>query len=131
MKPNTATDSLTRKAPTKSRVKKTRDPDVPYAPSVFFESVWKAMRKIPRGKVSTYGDLARAIQNPRAVRAVGRACNQNPDAPRTPCHRVVASDGSLGGYAGGSAKKIRLLKSEGVHVFRNRIVDFERIRHRF
>lgn len=94
----------------------------------FQKKVWKAMVKIPKGKVSTYGIVARAIGNPKAVRAVGFACNQNPFAPDVPCHRIVSSDGKLGGYAHGPAKKIALLKKEGIVVKQNRIVDFDRVR---
>lgn len=98
---------------------------------VFFEKVWVLLKRIPRGRVSTYGDLARALKKPGAARAVGNACNANPNSPGVPCHRVVASDGSLGGYATGLKKKISLLRSEGVLVENNRIVDFDSKRWRF
>ncbi|QQR92276.1 MAG: MGMT family protein [Candidatus Iainarchaeum archaeon] len=91
----------------------------------FYVKVWDAMERIPRGKVTTYKELARAIGNPNASRAIGNACNKNPNAPHTPCHRVVASDGSLGGYAFGLRKKVRLLESEGVQLVNNRI-DLEK-----
>ena len=87
----------------------------------FAEKVYVAMRRIPRGKVTTYKALAKAVGHPKAARAVGNACNRNPDAPRTPCHRVIASDGSLGGYAHGLKKKVALLKREGVIVCRGKI----------
>ena len=90
----------------------------------FNEKVWKAMERIPRGKVSTYGLLAKVVGNPKAARAVGNACNKNPNAPATPCHRVVSSDGSIGGFANGLKKKIALLKQEGVSVRGGKIVDF-------
>ena|SRR3989338_5876700 len=82
----------------------------------FTEKVYVAMRRIPRGKVTTYKALAKAVGNPKAARAVGNACNANPYAPRVPCHRVIASDGSLGGYAHGLKKKAALLKAEGVEI---------------
>ncbi len=99
--------------------------------SAFYQSVWLAMLKIPRGKVSTYGEIARAIGKPSASRAIGGACNQNPFAPDVPCHRIVSSDGKLGGYAHGSAKKIALLKKEGVRVENDRILNFDSTMHRF
>lgn len=108
-------------------VKKIKSTDA----SSFYQSVWLAMLRIPRGKVSTYGEIARAIGNPKASRAIGGACNQNPFAPEVPCHRIVSSDGTLGGYAHGSAKKIALLKKEGVRVRNDRIIDFDLIVHRF
>ncbi len=87
----------------------------------FTEKVYRAMRRIPHGKVTTYKSLAKAVGHPKAARAVGNACNANSDAPRTPCHRVIASDGGLGGYAHGLKKKAALLKAEGVEVVRGKI----------
>ncbi|MDP2926659.1 MAG: MGMT family protein [bacterium] len=82
----------------------------------FFQTIYVLTRKIPKGKVATYGQLARLAGNPNAARAVGACMRINPDAPRTPCHRVVAADGSLTGYsaAGGITKKKAMLLSEGV-----------------
>ncbi len=96
----------------------------------FNDKVYVAMRRIPRGKVSTYKALAKAAGHPKAARAVGNACNANPDAPRTPCHRVIASDGSLGGYAHGLKKKVALLKAEGVEVRAGKI-DLKEFGHFF
>lgn len=79
----------------------------------FEQQVWAVTARIPRGSVATYGDVARALGT-TAYRAVGRALNRNPYAPRVPCHRVVGSDGSLTGFAGGLEKKRRLLEAEGV-----------------
>lgn len=79
------------------------------------------LRRIPRGKVATYADLARVVGRPRAARAVGNACNANPHAPVVPCHRVVRADGSIGGYAKGTKKKIARLTREGVAVVRGKI----------
>jgi len=64
----------------------------------------------------------------RAYLAVGSALNKNPYAPQVPCHRVVNVDGSLGGFALGSRKKIALLRSEGINIKNNKIVDFEKVR---
>jgi AraC family transcriptional regulator of adaptative response/methylated-DNA-[protein]-cysteine methyltransferase len=74
--------------------------------------VWEALRAIPAGETRTYGEIAAAIGAPRAVRAVGSACGANVVALAVPCHRVVRSDGSLGGYRWGVEKKAALLSSE-------------------
>lgn len=79
----------------------------------FQQKVWRALLKIPRGETRSYLWVARHIGKPRAVRAVGAACGANPVGIIVPCHRVVASDGSLGGYTGGLKWKKRLLKLEG------------------
>lgn len=81
----------------------------------FYQKVWKACAKIPRGEVRTYGWLARHIGRPKASRAVGQALARNPFAPIIPCHRVVGADGRLVGFSapGGIRAKRRLLKKEG------------------
>ena len=78
--------------------------------------VWKYLKKIPRGKVKTYSEVAKSIGKPLAVRAVANAIGKNPLAPQIPCHRVIRSDGSLGGYSGkgGIKTKRLLLKKEGI-----------------
>ena len=78
--------------------------------------VWNYLRKIPRGKVKTYLEVAKAIRKPKAFRAVANAVAKNPYSPKIPCHRVIRSDGSLGGYSGkgGVQQKRRLLKLEKV-----------------
>ena len=78
--------------------------------------VWKHLKKIPRGSVKTYAQVAKGIGKPLAVRAVANAIGKNPFAPRIPCHRVIRSDGSLGGYSGkgGIKTKKLLLKKEGI-----------------
>ncbi|MGE5308730.1 MAG: methylated-DNA--[protein]-cysteine S-methyltransferase [Deltaproteobacteria bacterium] len=78
----------------------------------FEKKVYKAVMEIPVGETRSYQWVAARIGRPRACRAVGNALNRNPYAPLVPCHRVVKSDGSLGGFAGGSAKKRRLLAME-------------------
>ena len=84
----------------------------------FQVKVWKYLKTIPKGKVITYRQLAKAIKMPKAVRAVANACAKNPYAPKIPCHRVIRSDGGLGGYSGpgGIKQKIRLLRSEKVKI---------------
>ena len=78
--------------------------------------VWNYLKKIPRGKVKTYSEVAKSIGKPLAVRAVANAIGKNPLAPQIPCHRVIRSDGSLGGYSGKGGIKTKriLLKKEGV-----------------
>jgi len=80
----------------------------------FQVSVWKELLKIPRGRTKTYKEIAVAIGRPNSSRAVANACAQNPYAPDVPCHRVVRSDGSLGGYSaeGGIKRKRQLLEME-------------------
>ena len=76
--------------------------------------VWEEVSKIPYGKTKTYKQIAEAIGNSKSYRAVANACAANPYAPQIPCHRVVRTDGKLGGYSlkGGIEKKKRLLKEE-------------------
>jgi len=99
--------------------------------------VYRLCRRVPKGKVTTYKEIGDAIGTSGMVyRAVGVALKCNPFAPVVPCHRVVASDGRIGGFHGKTAgpmitKKILLLQSEGVLVEKGRIVDFERKLHRF
>ena len=78
--------------------------------------VWNYLKKIPYGKVKTYSEVAKSIGKPLAVRAVANAIGKNPLAPQIPCHRVIRSDGSLGGYSGkgGIRMKRLLLKKEGI-----------------
>ena len=85
-------------------------------PTKFQLKVWKYLLKIPKGQVRTYSEVAKAIKKPKAVRAVANAIGKNPFAPRIPCHRVIRSDGSIGGYSGpgGLKTKKKLLKLEGI-----------------
>jgi len=96
----------------------------------FDQRVWQLLKRIPKGKITTYKLLARAL-NCRGYRAVGNACHRNPYAPNIPCHRVVNSNGSLGGYGGGLRKKKRLLKREGVIIKNNTIRNFEQYLFKF
>lgn len=81
---------------------------------------YAVLRKVPRGKVTTYKEIATALHS-KAYRAVGSAMNKNPYAPKVPCHRVVNSDGSLGGFASGPKKKAAMLKKEGVEIKKGKI----------
>ena len=84
----------------------------------FQVKVWKYLKKIPVGSIKTYSEVAKAIGKPLAVRAVANAIAKNPCPPQIPCHRVIKSDGSLGGYSGrgGLKTKKKLLKIEGIIV---------------
>ena len=98
-------------------LKKREDFSVPPAPqgTAFQKSVWAALKRIPYGKVVTYGQLATAVGNAKAVRAAASAVGKNPLALILPCHRVVAANG-LGGFAWGLAAKRMLLRLEGVEI---------------
>jgi len=82
----------------------------------FQVKVWAYLKKLPRGSVKTYSQVAKGIGKPHAARAVANAIGKNPFAPKIPCHRVIRSDGSLGGYSGkgGIKTKKLLLKREGI-----------------
>src|SRR3954452_10112520 len=90
-----------------------RELPIDVAGTAFQESVWRELRKIPAGETRSYAEIAAAIGQPKAVRAVGTANGDNHVAVLIPCHRVIRSDGSLGGYAGGLDRKRRLLAAEG------------------
>ncbi len=91
------------------------DPDleVVFPEDGFSARVWRQIARIPRGEVRSYGRIARALRRPDAARAVGQACGRNPVPLVIPCHRVVASDGSLGGFTAGLDVKRKLLSLEG------------------
>lgn len=120
----------------------------------FYEKIYSKLRQVPKGKVTTYKELAKAV-NSKAYRAVGTAMNKNPygypisseavrnrhsdirgDSKRNresflvPCHRVINSDGKIGGFASGKKKKIEMLKKEGVEI-KNRRVDLKRFGYNF
>ena len=101
----------------------------------FDNQVWDLMKKIPEGKVTTYKILAEKLGS-KAYRAVGNACRRNPYAPTVPCHRVVQSDGSIGGFNGNTSgpsitKKVHMLHKEGVPVRNGKIVNFQRFLYKF
>ena len=92
--------------------------------SNFNERCYTLLRDVPCGKVTTYKALAHAL-NTKAYRAVGNAMNKNPYAPKVPCHRVINSNGSLGGFAHGVKRKIEMLKEEGIKIENDKI-DLEK-----
>ncbi|MBR3311384.1 MAG: methylated-DNA--[Solobacterium sp.] len=98
--------------------KERTDFDLPLAPagSEFERKVWHALQKIPYGKACSYQDIAEAVGNPKACRAVGGANHRNPIVIVIPCHRVIAKNRTLGGYGGGLDKKRLLLELEGVRI---------------
>jgi len=94
----------------------------------FQEEVLNQVKQIPEGKVTTYGEIAREMTGSvRAARAVAQAVAKNPHPIIIPCHRVVRSDGDVGGYSLGVDKKIRLLRAEGVEIKGRKVVNFEKI----
>ena len=90
--------------------------------------VYDVLAQIPEGKVTTYGDIARALGHPRASRVVGRILNKNPNPIVTPCHRVIKSNGNIGGYAFGKIRKKELLMKEGLCFIDDNAVDFAKYR---
>ena len=100
--------------------------------TAFQKEVWKAIAKIPKGKVTTYAHIAKHL-NTKAVRAVGTAVGKNPYAPKIPCHRVVPANGKIGNYSGegGVERKVALLHEEGVEVEDGKIVGFAEKLFRF
>lgn len=96
----------------------------------FYEKCYSLLRKVPRGKITTYKELANALHS-KAYQAVGTAMNKNPYAPAVPCHRVVNSNGEVGGFAHGTKKKIEMLKKEGIPIKNNRIIDFKKYLYKF
>ena len=102
----------------------------PLTKTINSEDVYSMLLTIPKGKVSTYGDLAKALGNPAASRHVGRILSKNPNPIKVPCHRVVMSNGKIGGYALGTQKKKELLQNEGVIFSAEYIVnEFSKVRY--
>jgi methylated-DNA-[protein]-cysteine S-methyltransferase len=90
--------------------------------------VYDLLLKIPAGKVSTYGDLAKALGKPLASRQIGKILGRNPNPIKVPCHRVVMSNGKVGGYAQGSDRKRQLLEKEGLAFSNETVSDFKKVR---
>ena len=96
----------------------------------FNQKVYELVARIPKGRVSTYKIVAEKLGT-KAYRAVGQAMNKNPHWPRVPCHRVVGTDGGIGGFAQGTKKKIALLSRERIFLKNGKIVDFKKKLYRF
>jgi methylated-DNA-[protein]-cysteine S-methyltransferase len=94
------------------------------------QKLYDLLTKIPQGKVTTYKELALQLKT-KGYRAVGQIVGANPNAPQVPCHRVVRTDGGLGGYAFGIDKKIAILTKEGVKISDGKVVDFEKKLYKF
>ena len=89
----------------------------------FDQKCYSALVQIPKGRVVTYSILAKWIGHPKAYRAVGNAMSKNDNAPLIPCHRVVKSNGEIGGYAKGSNVKVQLLEAEGIRIKNKKVVN--------
>lgn len=96
----------------------------------FKEKVYSIIKKIPKGKVSSYKEVARAL-NTKAYRAVGNALNKNEDTDKIPCFKIVKNDGNIGSFSKGVKEKIRRLKKENIEVEKGKIKNFKKILFRF
>ena len=96
----------------------------------FNERCYQKLVLIPKGMISTYAEIAKSL-NSKGYRAVGNAMANNPQPISVPCHRIIRSDGSLGGYALGINKKIQLLNTEGIIIKNNQVVDYKNKLYRF
>ena len=95
------------------------------------KKIYKKLLEVPEGKITTYGELAKAVGMKNGQRAVGKIMNANPYPVIIPCHRVVKSDGKVGGYFYGQNVKINMLKKEGVRIKDDKILDWENTVYRF
>ena len=95
------------------------------------ERVYKKLLKVPKGKVTTYKDLAESVGLKNGQRVIGRIMNQNPYPVIIPCHRVVKSDGNIGGYSYGQDVKTSLLSKEGIKIKNGKVLNFEKSVYRF
>ena len=93
--------------------------------------VYKKLCEVPKGRVTTYGELARAVGLENGPRVIGMFMNKNPYPGIVPCHRVIKSDGKIGGYAYGTESKTAILNMEGVRTKNGRVCDFEKAVFRF
>ena len=95
------------------------------------QKILKKLLEVPKGQITTYGELAKAVGLKNGQRAVGKIMNKNPYPVIIPCHRVVMSTGKIGGYAYGEHVKIKMLTDEGIKIKNGKIVDLENIIYRF
>ncbi|MCH8914889.1 MAG: MGMT family protein [Thaumarchaeota archaeon] len=95
------------------------------------QKIYKKLLEVPKGQITTYGELAKAVGLKNGQRIVGKIMNKNPYPVIIPCHRVVMSTGKIGGYAFGEHIKIRLLNDEGIQIKNGKIIDLENRVYRF
>jgi len=95
------------------------------------QKIYKKLLEVPKGQITTYGELAKSVGLKNGQRAVGKIMNKNPYPVIIPCHRVVMSTGKIGGYAYGEHVKIKMLSDEGIKIQNGKIVDLENIIYRF
>ncbi len=95
------------------------------------KKIYKKLSEVPKGKITTYGELAKAVGMKNGQRAVGRIMNKNPYPVIIPCHRVIKSDGKVGGYAYGEEIKSNMLTKEGIKIKNGKILDLENRLYRF
>jgi methylated-DNA-[protein]-cysteine S-methyltransferase len=90
------------------------------------QKIYKKLLEVPKGQITTYGDLAKAVGLKNGQRLIGKIMNKNPYPVLVPCHRVVMSTGKLGGYAYGKHVKIKILSDEGVKIINGKIISFDK-----
>ncbi len=90
------------------------------------QKIYKKLLEVPKGQITTYGDLAKAVGLKNGQRLIGKIMNKNPYPVLVPCHRVVMSTGKLGGYAYGKHVKIKILSDEGVEIINGKIISFDK-----
>ena len=95
------------------------------------KKIYKKLLEVPKGRITTYGELAKAVGMKNGQRAVGRIMNKNPYPVIIPCHRVVKSDGKVGGYAYGEEIKSHMLLDEGINIKNGKILDLKHRLYRF
>ena len=95
------------------------------------EKVYKKLLEVPKGKITTYGELSKAIGLKNGQRVIGKIMNKNPHPVIVPCHRVIKSDGKIGGYAWGEKVKAKMLSNEGIKIKNGKILDVEKSIHKF
>ena len=93
-------------------------------PTEFERQVLCVVKRIPRGKLVTYKQIAKIIKKPKSQRAVGNALEKNPSPIKIPCHRVIRADGRVGGYKWGKMRKIELLRKEGIRIRNGKVVEW-------
>ena len=95
------------------------------------QRVYKKLLEVPKGEITTYGDLAKAVGLKNGQRVIGKIMNKNPYPGIIPCHRVVRSDGSVGGYAYGIKVKTNMLIDDGIKINKGKVLDCKKIHHSF